>query len=590
MQDDHGLPFLRELILFLVVAGLLMPALKRWRISPVLGFLLAGVLLGPSGAGHFMSEYAWLGPFAISEAEEVRAFAEIGVILLLFMIGLELSLPKLWELRRFVLGLGTAQILICAVVIGGVALAFGNSLPAAIVLGLCLALSSTAVVMQLLIEQKRRTTPAGQTGFSILLAQDLAVVPILVTVGVLAGESEGGMAAALGVAFAKAAAAVVAIVALGRWALRPLFRWALTEHSAETFVALCLLAIVATAVLTGAAGLSLALGAFLAGLVLSETEYRHAVEATIEPFRGLFLGLFFLAVGLGIDIRMVFEHAEWLVVSVLGLAAVKAIIITVLARLFGRPWPVAIETGLLLAQGGEFAFVVVGVATGGGLLEAKTAQFMLVVTALSMAATPLLALLSRQVAPFFAARTGQGGAPQETADGLGAARTAATVGEGGVLIIGYGRVGSLTAEILQAEGIEYLAVDRQPNLGRAAGSAADSLLVYGDATHAELLRHLQADRAGLVLVTSDDHDVGENIVRAVRAVNADATIIARARDIGHARALRRAGADTAVPETLEASLEMIELALRKSGIDGEAARAIVDRRRLAAQEVLDGAT
>jgi CPA2 family monovalent cation:H+ antiporter-2 len=579
MQEEHGLPFLRELILFLVVAALAMPALKRWRVSPVLGFLLAGVLLGPSVAGAWMAELPWLSNIAITQAEEVREFAEIGVILLLFMIGVELSLPRLWDLRRYVFGLGTAQVLLSAAAIGGIAFAFGNSTQASIVLGLCLALSSTAVVMQLLIEQKRRTTQGGQTAFSILLAQDLAVVPILVTVGVLAGEAENGLGAALGLAFAKAAAAVVIIIGLGRYALRPLFRWALAEHSAETFVALCLLAIVATAVLTGAAGLSMALGAFLAGLILSETEYRHAVEATIEPFRGLLLGLFFLSVGLGIDVKLVIDRAGWLLLSVAGLALVKAAIVTVLARMFGRPWSIALETGLLLAQGGEFAFVVVGVALAGGLLAPEVAQFMLVVTALSMAATPLLAAVSRRVGAWAAGRA----AAEETDE-----PEAQTLRDGDVLVIGHGRVGRLVAEILERESIPYLAVDRQPEAvdRQAKADVPHASLVYGDATQAELLRRLHVERAGLVLVSIDDHDLGEAIVAAVRGLNPQVRIVARARDIPHAQTLRRAGADDVVPETLEASLEMLEVALQRRGIEREEARALVGRERKRAQEAL----
>lgn len=580
MQEDHGLPFLRELILFLVVAALAMPALKRWRISPVLGFLLAGVLLGPSIAGAWMADLPWLSAIAITEAEEVRAFAEIGVILLLFMIGLELSLPRLWELRRYVFGLGTAQVLVSAAAISGIAFAFGNSMQAAIVLGLCLALSSTAVVMQLLIEQKRRSTPGGQTAFSILLAQDLAVVPILVIVGVLAGETQNGLGSALALAFAKAAAAVVIIVGIGRYALRPLFRWALAEHSAETFVALCLLAIVATAVLTGAAGLSLALGAFLAGLILSETEYRHAVEATIEPFRGLFLGLFFLSVGLGIDVKLVVDRAGWLLLSVAGLALLKALIVMALARVFGRPWPVALETGLLLAQGGEFAFVVVGVALAGGLLPPEVAQFMLVVTALSMAATPLLAALSRRVAGMFASREVVGDADSE--------EESQALHDGDVLLIGHGRVGRVVAETLESEGIRYLAIDRRPETVDPDEKAdvPQASLVYGDATQAELLLRLGIDRAGLVIVAIDDHDLGEAIVETVRRLHPSAKIIARARDVAHARALLLAGADEAVPETLEASLEIIERALAENGIPRDEARAIVEARRAAAQDAL----
>jgi CPA2 family monovalent cation:H+ antiporter-2 len=578
MQDDHGLPFLRELILFLIVAGLVMPALKRWRISPVLGFLLAGVLLGPSVAGTLAGELPWLSHIVITDTEDVRAFSEIGVILLLFMIGLELSLPRLWSLRHLVFGLGSAQILICAAAIGGLAYLFGNSVPAAIVLGLCLALSSTAVVMQLLIEQKRRATPAGQTSFSILLAQDLAVVPILVTVGVLGGGGENGLVTELGIAFAKAAAAVVIIIGLGRFLLRPLFRWALAEHSAETFVALCLLAIVATAVLTGAAGLSMALGAFLAGLIVSETEYRHAVEATIEPFRGLFLGLFFLAVGLGIDVALVIDRAGWLLVSVAGLALLKALIITVLARAFGRPWPVALEAGLLLAQGGEFAFVVVGVALADGLLAPDIAQFMLVVTGLSMAATPFLAALSRRMA----ARLGTGGDEREAAE-------AQALADGDVLIIGHGRVGRMVAETLDAEGIRYLALDRQPeNVKRAAKTRVPhASLAYGDATQTELLRRLHVESAGLVVVSINDHEVGAAIIEAIRRLNPQVTIIARARDIAHARELRRVGANEIVLETLEASLEMIEIVMRRSGMAPEEARALVTTRRQKAQEALD---
>ena len=372
MESQLHIPYLREVILFLVVAGFAVPLLQR-RVSPVLGYLLIGGLIGPYGLG-LMAEALPLAAFlVIDDLDGVRALAEIGVVFLLFAIGLELSLDRLWAMRRLVFGLGSAQILLTGVVIGGVAYVWGNSGPAALVLGACLALSSTAIVMQLLIEKSRLTTPVGRSAFSVLLMQDLAVVPILFIVGVLGTVSEGqGVLGGLALALGEAAITVVIIYAVGRLVLRPLFRATAQSGSREAFMAMILLIVLGTAAITGAVGLSMALGAFLAGLLIAETEYRHQVEVDIEPFKGLMLGLFFMSVGMGIDWRVLMETPLLIAASVIGLIAIKAVLNVSLFLLWKTPIHRAVEAGLLLAQAGEFAFIVVGLAMSLDLLPGST--------------------------------------------------------------------------------------------------------------------------------------------------------------------------------------------------------------------------
>ena len=376
---------LRDVIVFLVAAGVVVPFVQRLKVSPVLGFLFVGVIIGPYGLARFEETVPWFSYAAITDLEGVSALAELGVVFLLFMIGLELSFERLWSLRHAVFGLGGAQVAVTGVAIGSVAYLFNNPLPTAVVLGACFALSSTAIVMQLLAEKRRLGTPVGRTSFAILLFQDLAVVPILFMVGVFAAHGEGSVIVAFAAALGQAVMAVAAILLIGRLVIRPLFRIVGSSASRELFVATVLLVIIGTAITTNAVGMSMALGAFLAGLMFSETEYRHEITVDIQPFRGLLLGLFFVSVGMGIDMAEVAARPLWLASSVVGLFMIKGVILYVLARFSGHSQAVSLETSILLGQGGEFAFVVLGMAAALGLMPRDVAQFMLIVTGLTTA-------------------------------------------------------------------------------------------------------------------------------------------------------------------------------------------------------------
>ena len=324
MDEHSGIPYLREAVIFLVAAGAVVPVFHRLRISPVLGYLIVGGIIGPFGLGLWIGDMPVLSYAVIHDIEGVQALAELGVVFLLFMIGLELSLDRLWAMRRLVFGLGSLQILVTGTVIGALAWAFGNPPAVAIVLGACLALSSTAIVMQLLMQSHRLGTPLGRSSFAILLMQDLAVVPILFVVGILGAGTDGFPAVALFLALAKAVLAIGLIYVAGRLALRPALHVVAQTRSPEMFTAAILLTVIGISAITGLAGLSMATGAFLAGLLLAETEYRHEIEVDIEPFKGLMLGLFFMSVGMGIDWRVIAAEPLWILASVGGLFAVKA--------------------------------------------------------------------------------------------------------------------------------------------------------------------------------------------------------------------------------------------------------------------------
>ncbi len=323
MTEQHGLPFLREALVFLVFAGVLIPLLQRLRINQVLGFLVVGVLVGPHGLGQWATQWPWLATVTFSNASGVSQLAELGVLFLMFMIGLELSTQRLWALRRWVFATGGAQVVLSAAAIGGLALAFGNAWQPALVLGMVLALSSTAVVVQLLAQRQALATPMGQAVFSVLMLQDLAVVPLLILIDLLGSGSGDHIGSILGLTVLKSVGAVLLIFVVGRRLIQPVFRAFASRHQPEVFVALTLLTTMGIAGLTEAAGLSMALGALLAGLLLAETEYRHEVEVTIEPFKGLLMGLFFMSVGMGLDLRAVASDPLWVPLSVIGRSPFK---------------------------------------------------------------------------------------------------------------------------------------------------------------------------------------------------------------------------------------------------------------------------
>lgn len=578
IDKPSTLPYLREVVIFLVAAGVAVPLLQRLRISPVLAYLLLGGLIGPFGLGLIADQHPILSRIVITDVDGVRALAELGVIFLLFMIGLELSFERLRTMRKLVFGLGSLQVLVTGAVIAVIAFQFGNPLPASVVLGACLALSSTAIVMQLLVHSRRLGTPAGRAGFSILLMQDLAVIPVLFLVSALGAGSGAGIVRDLAAALASAVVIVALLYATGRLVLRPALQLLLQTRRPEAFMAAVLLIVIGAAAITGSAGLPMALGAFLAGLLLAETEYRREVEINIEPFKGLMLGLFFMSVGMGIDWRMIGQDPIWIVASAAGLILLKAIITAALCRAVGLALPVAAETGLLLAQGGEFAFLVVGLATTLGILPAATGQFMLIVAGLTMLATPLLAAGAQRLGQILASR-----APGQAAEM--AAEVPAQ--EGHVILAGFGRVGQTVADLLEAEGFPYLAIDSDPQLV-AEQLAQRRQVVFGNASRLKMLHRTHVEKASAVVVTMDDAEAAEHIVEQIGTYFPQVPIYARATDGAHARRLRQAGAMTAVPETTEGSLQLSARLLTGLGITLEGVQQRIEQRRRLEEARLDG--
>jgi CPA2 family monovalent cation:H+ antiporter-2 len=573
MEQSHSLPYLREIVVFLVAAGIVVPLLHRFRISPVLGYLLVGGVIGPFGLGLLADAHPWVANLVIAELDGVTRLAELGVIFLLFVIGLELSFERLWAMRRYVFGLGSLQILISGIVIGLIASGFGNSASSSAILGACLALSSTAIVMQLLAERHALGTTLGRSSFSILLMQDLAVVPILFLVGVLGAKAGGSIGLSLAGALAKAAGVIVAIYLLGRVVLRPLLRQVARSRSPEMFMAAILLIAIGTSALTGAAGLSMALGAFLAGLLLAETEYRHRVEVDIEPFKGLLLGLFFMSVGMGIDYRVLGTDAFWILSSVIGLIAIKSLITAGLCVAFGLPRHIAVEAGLLLGQGGEFAFVVIGLAVTMGVIESDIARFMLIVAGLSMLLTPLIAVLGQRLARWLDRSNGNGREDLRLEGSKGLEGL-----EGHVIIAGFGRVGRAMARILESERRPWLAFDLDvENITRARKQGLP--VYFGDAARMEMLERANIDKASAVVVTTDDRAAADQIVTGIRAHAGTLPIYARARDRDHARQLLGDGATDVVPETVEASLQLAARVLEGLGTPNEAVTERITRER-----------
>ena len=569
-QPQLHIPFLLEAITLLAASGILVPLFQRFSLSPVLAYLLAGLLIGPYGLGLVVPADHFLAAAVIRNGQEVQALAELGVVLLLFVIGLELSLGRLWSLRRYVLGLGGLQFVVTSVVIGFIAHGFGNSLSASLLLGAALALSSTAIVMQLLAERHATGLPLGRMSFAILLMQDLAVVPVLVLAGALA---EGGsvVIALLNAGF-KAALAITVIVVVGLLLLRPLFRLAARAVGEEAFLALALLVAVGTSALTGAAGLSMALGAFLAGMLLAETEYSHAIETYIAPFKGLLLGIFFMSVGMGLDLRAVFDNLLWLSLSLPGLLLLKGLIIAVLGRWFGLSWPTALETGLLLGQAGEFSFIVIGLAMSNGLLGGDVGQFMLILTGLSMLVTPVLAGLAQRLSARFGAEAAL--APMPFRD---------LQFDGHIIIAGYGRVGRVLSEILEAEGVPWVAMDCD-SIAVAAARTRGLPVWFGDARLHIMLDRLGIARARGLVVTTDVSEVAEQIVAGCREHWPRLPLAVRTVDRSQARRLKRFPGVSVVPENLELALQLSALALRTMDVAEESIQHRLQLARAAAMK------
>ena len=542
-------------LIVLGAAAVVIPLFHRLRVSSVLGFMLVGIVVGPFGLASLAPSLPWLSVISISEPGTIEPIAHLGVVLLLFMIGLELSFERLVVMRRLVFGLGALQVILCGGGLAAAAMLLGYGWMGAAVVGLALAMSSTAVVIQVLSDEKRLNTTTGRTSFAILLFQDLAVVPVLFVLGAV-GPDNHASAASFGLATIQALIAITAIIAFGRLGLRPLFRGVARARSQEPFVAACLLVVIGAGLVTATAGLSMALGALIGGLLLAGTEYRRQVEVTIEPFKGLFVGVFLISVGMTLDIRTLGAH-PLLVLSSSGSAVLlKLLIVTPLARAFGVNWRNALRTGLLLGPGGEFAFIIIAVALAEHLLAPEAASVVLFVTALTMATIPLLSKLGDQLAPRLA--------PAAVVDPSLLALDSADVLPR-VIIAGFGRVGQTVAGMLDAHDVPYVAIDRDPDRV-ARQRAAGKPIYFGDMTQLELLRRLHLETARALVVTLDDSGAVDALVAGARAERPDLLIVARARDARHAAHLYRAGASHAVPETIEASLQLSEAVLVDVGV------------------------
>lgn len=549
----------KDIIVFLAAAGVLVPILNRLKISPVLGFLAAGVLLGPDGLGRYVEQVPWLDLITITDRSQIEVLAQLGVVFLMFTIGLELSWERLRSMRRMVFGLGTVQILSSAALLALLFMAMGRSLAGAIIIGLALALSSTAVVMPVMAEQGRLKTVAGRSTFSILLAQDLAVAPILVMVAVLAsGVGEDGLdPSTIGtglLSLLPAIGGLALILLLGRVVLRPMFRSVAKANNQEMFLATCLFVVLGTGILAQVTGLSAAVGALVAGLLIAETEFRREVEVVIEPFKGLLLGFFFVSVGVGLD----FDAIAVAPVTIFGLAAsiiaIKVFAIFTAARLFRVPTGPAIETALVLGPAGEFAFVILSAAIGDGVISTDFAQGVLISATLSLFAVPVLAALAPRVKRRIEPNEDVTDAPDQ-----------GPTEQPRVVIVGYGRVGRLVGELLREHDVPYASVDADASLvaqARREGAA----VWYGDAARPDMLQRLGLAEARAVIVTMDSPGKVDEVARCVRDLRSDIILIARARDEKHAARLYKLGVTDAVPETTEASLQLAENALVDLGV------------------------
>ena len=545
----------KDALIVLGTAAVVAPVVHRLKISPILGFLVVGAALGPHGLGRLAEHSRAIDWFTVTGERQIAFIADLGIVFLLFFIGLELSMRRLLTMRRLVFGLGGLQVLLTALAIGLGAWRLGQEPAAALIIGICLALSSTAIVMELLSGQRRMMSTTGRTSFAILLAQDLAVVPLLLLISALGGHEPGAsVIQGVVVALVEAVIAVGVIAIVGRVVLKPLFRLASGTDNPEFFMAATLLISVGSGVIAAYAGLSMALGAFIAGLLLAETEYRRAVEAMIDPFRGLLLGVFFFSVGMHIDLGFIWREPLLVAGAFLGMIVAKTVLLAPLCRLFGVSWAASVETSLLLAPGGEFAFIGIGLAVQVGLVKGDAAGGVLAVVSLTMAFLPFIALFARHAGHRFAKEVSSDPLFTVLPPDDHARR---------VLVVGHGRVGQLVCDLLEKHDIAYIAADRDTALverWRTLGRP----IYYGDAANPLFLKRCGIDEALGVIVTLDTAAV-DDVVRAVRARRPDVMIVARAHDAQHARHLYTLRVTDTVPETIEASLQLAEIGARWIG-------------------------
>ena len=548
MTEAH---YLVDILALLAAAVIAVPIFQRLGLGSVLGYLAAGAVVGPWGLSF------------IDQTEEIRHIAEFGVVFLLFIIGIELKPARLWAMRRMVFGLGTAQVMVTGLAIAGLSLLFDQSLRTAVIIGFGLALSSTAFGLQILTERGEMGTAHGHTAFSILLLQDLAVVPLLTLVSMLALDTT----LLVGIEFAilEAVLVIASVILVGRFFLSPVLRLVATSRTSEVFTAAVVFAVLGTAWLMEEVGLSLALGAFLAGLMMANSHYRHQVIADIEPFRGILLGLFFMGVGMSIDFGLLSRQGALIAGLALGLLLVKSMIIWVLCRLMRIGTPDTMRVSLLLSQSGEFGFVLFGLATISGVLPEDLFHILTLLVALTMVTTPLMANLGEYLSRRLT----------RTADRHDVSTDHIDDRQPHVIIAGFGRVGRRIARILQAANVPYLAVDYNADRvleGRRDGFSA----FYGDVSKADVLKAAGAEQAGVLVCTIDQVAPAVRLVNILRQRYPDIPIYTRGHDKQHCDQLLTAGATLAISETLEASLQIGEAVLNTMGVFEEEAAALTE--------------
>lgn len=534
-----GQGYLNEILILFVVAVAVVGSCLHLRLPPILGYLAVGVMLGPYG-------------FAIvADTEHTRALAEFGVVFLLFTIGLEFSLSHLIHIRGAVLGLGGAQVIGTTLIVAIVASYLNLSLEAALVLGGIVAMSSTALVIKQMTDQVELHTRHGRNAVGILLFQDLMVIPFLILVSAPAVINGDGAIYTVLIAFAQGVLALVLIFVLGRWVLRPIFHLVARYRSMELFTLTALMITLGAAWITHQLGLSLALGAFVAGMMLGETEFRHQIEAEIRPFRDILLGLFFITIGMLFNIQLLPEIWPWVLLTLAALIVFKMLFITLSCRIARWDLAVSLRTGLVLAHGGEFGFAILTLALAGGMIPNEYGQVVLAALLISMGLAPLIIRYNGHLAARLMPQRARESKQtikvlvEDTAHGL----------ENHIILSGYGRIGQNIAQMLKEEGFEYVALELDPVLVQNAVKAKEPVS-YGDATSLELLHAAGLERAAALVISVEAPATALKILKQVRSANAEIPVLVRTADESHMQELMEAGASEVVPETLEASLMM----------------------------------
>lgn len=546
MAAEFSSPALSDALVILGAAGIVIPVFTRFRITPVIGFILIGVAVGPFGLGSLVYQQPWLSHITITDPEALEPFAEFGIILLLFTIGLELSFNRLWKMRRLVFGLGALELLITGLLISIFLSMLGQYWTGALGLGLALALSSTAIVLPISGTQ----SPVGRAALSMLLFEDIAIVPIIFMLGAMAPYAASDGWEGLLDTLWLGGAVVIGLLVLGRLALPRLFAQAARTKSPELFLAATLLVVIGASLATALAGLSPIVGALLAGLLIAETEYHGEVETIMEPFKGLALGVFLITVGMSIDLNTIWDNLGMIALALVLVLTFKATVTGVLLRLMGARRSTAAETGILMSSPSETTLIVLAAASSALLIQPGTAQFWQIVTAIGLTVTPLLARLGRSIArrvePQVEMPPEERGVPR-------------------VIIVGAGRVGRLVAQMLTTHEKSYIMLDSDPEIVDQA-KRREYRALFGDAARGDTLDRIGVDNAPAVILTMDEPILAQRLTTKLRKAYPELPIIARARDTAHAAELYRSGASHAVPETLESSLQLSEAVLVDLGV------------------------